>query len=172
MVSSNIQLKVDNKMKCFIQLARKTIVDLLEEEIEKTDNEELRSALTDKVTEVLECDLVVYRPKQVVISVLNINQKLPKEPVTVKGTPLKVKNMSNPLVYRNFCASVANLANYAPDFSDSPFSNYNRNSRVYEAIKRLYTSGRIDQETLDTLVQEAEDSETSVQSEKNESNDD
>ena len=152
-MASNIQLKVDNKMKCFIQLARKTIIDHLEEEIEKTENNDLRLALTDKITEVLEGDLIISKPKQVIVSIV---QKLPKEPVTVKGTPLKVKNMSNPIVYRKFCTLIADQLNYAPDFSDSPFSNYNKNARVYEAIKRLYTSGRIDQELLNDIIQDAE----------------
>lgn len=156
MSSSNTHLRVELKMKCFVQLARKCIVDNLEAEIEKTDNEELREALVEKLTEVLESDLVFNKPKPVVLSVVGIQQRVPTEPVNVRGTPLKLKNMPNSVVYRKFCTSVANILGYAPDFSDAPFNNLVRNTRVYEAIKRLYTSGRLDQDALDQLVQEAE----------------
>lgn len=157
MTSSNIHLRVELKMKCFIQLARKCIVDNIEEEIEKTDNEELREALVEKLTEVLESDLILNNPRPTVLSIVNVSQqRIPTEPVNVRGTPLKLKNMPNSIVYRKFCTSVANILGYAPDFSDSPFNNLVKNTRVYEAIKRLYTSGRIDQESLDQLVQDAE----------------
>lgn len=157
MSSSNNHLRVELKMKCFIQLARKCIVDNLEEEIEKTDNDELREALVEKLTDVLESDLVFNKSKPAVISIVGIQQqKIPSEPVNVRGTPLKLKNMPNSVVYRKFCTSIANILGYSPDFSDSPFNNLVRNTRVYEAIKRLYNSGKMDQEFLDQLVQEAE----------------
>lgn len=155
MASSKTHLRVDLKMKCFIQLARKCIVDNLEEEIEKTDNEELKEALIEKLTDVLECDLIInkIRPNPTT----HISQRIPNEPVSVRGTPLKLKNMSNNIVYRKFCTAIANSGGYAPDFSDAPFNNLLKNTRVYEAIRRLFTSGNIDQEALDKIVQEAEE---------------
>jgi len=157
MTSSNINLRVELKMKCFIQLARKCIVDNLEEEIEKTDNEELREALVEKLTEVLENDLVLNKPKPIILTVNDIRpQRIPTEPVNIRGTPLKLKNMPSSIIYRRFCAKIASMLNFAPDFSDAPFNNLARNTRVYEAIKRLYNSGKIDQESLDQLVQESE----------------
>lgn len=157
MIPSNTNLRIELKMKCFIQLARKCIVDNIEEEIEKTDNEEIREALIEKLTEVLESDLVFNKPNPVVLSVVGIQQqRIPTEPVNVRGTPLKLKNMPNNIVYRRFCTNIANILGYAPDFSDSPFNNLVRNTRVYEAIKRLYISGRIDQESLDQMVQDAD----------------
>lgn len=157
MTSSNTHLRVELKMKCFIQLARKCIVDNIEEEIEKTENEALREALVDKLTEVLESDLVFNKPKPNVLPIINVSQqRIPTEPVNIRGTPLKLKNMPNSVVYRKFCTSISDILGYAPDFSDSPFNNLVKNTRVYEAIRRLYSSGRIDQDTLDQLVQDAE----------------
>jgi hypothetical protein len=157
MVSSNIQLRVDNKMKYFIQLARKCILDSLEEEIEKTENEELREALSLKLTEVLENDLIINksRPRH------NFNvqyQRIPTDPVYVRGTSLKLKNVNN-TAYKKFCNTIADIMGYTPDFSDSPFNNIPKNARVYEALKKLYSSGRMDQEYLDQLIQDAESSE-------------
>ena len=40
-------------------------------------------------------------------------------------------------------------------FTDWVFNNFVKNKRVYEAIKRLYSSGQLDQEKLDNLVQKA-----------------
>lgn len=157
MTSSNTQLLVELKMKCFVQLARKCIVDNIEEEIGKTDSEEMREALVEKLTEVLESDLVFNKPKPVIISNFNVQQqRIPTEPVNVRGTPLKLKNIPNNIVYRKFCTSIANLLGYSPDFSDAPFNNLVRNTRVYEGIKQLYMSGRMDQGYLDQLVQDAE----------------
>lgn len=159
-MSSNNKLRVELKMKCFIQLARKCIVDNLEEEIGKTDNDELRESLVEKLTEILESDVVFVKPKTTIISVTNLQQKIPTEPVTVRGTPLKLKNMPSGAVYRKFCTSIADMLGYAHDFSDSPFNNLLRNARVYEGIKRLYSSGKIDQEIIDDLVKEAEETES------------
>ena len=155
--SSNTNLKVELKMKCFVQLARKCIVDNLEEEIEKTDDDELREALVEKLTEVLENDIIFDKPRNNTPVVHKPQQRIPTEPVNVRGTPLKLKNMSNSTIYRNFCKSIADLCECAPDFSDTQFSNMVRYTRVYEAIKRLYNSGKIDQDTLDQLVKEAEE---------------
>lgn len=156
MASSNTQLRVELKMKCCIQLARKCIVDSIEEEIEKTDGE-LREALIEKLTEVLENDLIIVKSKSTNTSVnYNTQQRVPTEPVNVRGTPLKLKNMTSSMVYRRFCTNIANLLGYTSDFSDAPFNNLVKNTRIYEAIKRLYSSGRIDQELLDQMVREAE----------------
>ena len=154
MTSSNINLRVDLKMKCFVQLARKCIVDNIEAEIDKTDNEEMRQALVTKLTEVLENDLIFTKPKNIVVSLQHI--RTPTEPVSVRNTPLKLKNMSNSLVYKRFCASVASLLGCNVDYSDTTFGNLPKNARVYEGIKRLYSSGRLDQESLDQLVSDAE----------------
>jgi hypothetical protein len=138
-------------------MARKCIVDSIEEEIEKTDNEELREAFIEKLTDVLESDITFNKPKPTILSVVNVqSQKIPSEPVSVRGTPLKLKNMDN-VTYRKFCTNIADMSGYASDFSDAPFNNIVKNARVYEAIKRLYLSGRIDQELLDNLVKEMED---------------
>lgn len=164
---STSTLRVDLKMKCFIQLARKCLVDNLEEEIEKTENPEIKESLIEKLTEVLECDIIFSRPR-VYNNVNDYNQrkKIPNEPVNVRGTPLKLRNMSNTVIYRKFSASIANILGYTPDFSDAPFSNIARNNRVYEAIKLLYKSGKMDQEQLDCLVTEAENSNNSKETEK------
>lgn len=155
-MNSNINLRVDLKMKCFIQLARKCIVDNIEEEIEKTDNEDLRKALIDKLTEVLENELILQKPKTVNLSSISAPvKKIPVEPVNVKGTPMFLKNM-NINAYRNFCKNISDTMGYEADFSDAPFNNLPRNSRIYVAIKKLYSSGKIDQESLDNLVLEAE----------------
>jgi len=160
MTSSNIQLRVDLKMKCFIQLARKCIVDNIEEEIEKTDNDEIREALIEKLTMILEGDIIFTKPSYNNRNTSRVNtsssQRIPSEPVNVRGTPLKLKNMSNNIIYHKFCSNIAKLSGYAPDFSDSPFNNLVKNTRVYEAIKRLYASGLIDQNDLDQLVNDAE----------------
>ncbi len=160
MASSNTNLRVDLKMKCFIQLARKCIVDNLEEEIEKTDNEEMKEALIEKLTDVLENDLIISKRKNNIVILSSFQQKKsPVEPVNVRGTPLKLKNMSSNTVYRKFCTNIANMLGYQSDFSDAPFYNYTKNNRVYEAIKVLYSSGKIDQESLDQLVTDAESEE-------------
>lgn len=157
MTSSNVQLRVDNKMKYFIQLARKCIVDSLEEEIEKTENEEMREALSLKLTEVLENDLIINKIKP--RTNFNVQyQRPPSDPVHVRGTSLKLKNINN-VAYKKFCNSIADILGYLADFSDAPFNNLSKNARVYEAIKRLYSSGRMDQEYLDQLIQDAESTE-------------
>jgi len=155
MTSSNSHLLIQEKMKFLVQLARKCVIDNIEDEIAKAESEDIRSAYVDKLTEILESELVFNKPKTYVITVKH--QGVPSEPVNVRGTSLKLKNMTNNVVYRKFCTSIANVLGYASDFSDAPFGNLPRNTRVYEAIKKLYSSGRLDQESLDQLVQEAEE---------------
>lgn len=150
--SSNIHLRIENRMKCFIELARECIINNIEEEIEKVNDPDLKNAFRNKLTEVLESDILITRPKSVVILSA---PKILTEPVNIRHTPLKLKNMSNS-VYRKFCSNIATMSGYAPDFSDAPFNNLSRNTRVYEAIKRLYNSGKITQEIIDQMVAEVE----------------
>lgn len=151
----NVQLRVDIKMKCIIQLARKCIVDNLEQEIEKNNiNDEYRDALIEKLTEILEGELVINKAKSVVVPVNA--KRIPVDPVNIRGTPLKLKIMPDNAVYRRFCTNVANVLGYSSDFSDAPFNNLMKNTRVYEALKYLHVSGQLDQDKLDQMVKTAE----------------
>jgi hypothetical protein len=145
MQSSNIKLSIDLKLKCFMHLAKKDIVDNIEQEIEKNDNEELRIAFIEMLNDVLNSELYLSKPKF---------NKLPNEPVKIKGTPLKLQVMTNTTEFHNFCATIAKLSGYKSDFSDAPFNNLSKNARIYEAIRKLYISGNITQDILDDIVRQ------------------
>jgi len=159
MSSSSVSKQVNIKMRSIIQLARECIVDKLNEEIKKAgDDEELRNALIKKQNDVLELEMEYNDNTFIKIKTMYKQPvKIPSEPVIVRGTPLKLMNMTNNMAYRKLCANVAALMGFQPDFSDAPFNNLVKNTRVYEAIRRGYKAGRIDQDFLDQLVNEAEE---------------
>lgn len=153
MSPSNINLRVDLKIKCFIQLAKKLVVDSIETEIAKTDNEEMKDALINKLGEILESDI-----KFIKTQMYNTYQQRtpPSVPVLVRGTHLKLKNISSVPKYRAFCTKIADMLNYASDFSNAPFNNLPKNARIYEALKTLSRERNLTQEELDKIVEECE----------------
>lgn len=153
MSPSNINLRVDLKIKCFIQLAKKLIVDNIENELAKADTDEMKDALIIKLGEILESDI-----KFVKTPVYTHYQERipPSEPVRVRGTQLRLKNISTVSKYRVFCKKIADKLKYASDFSDAPFNTLPRNARIYEALKLLYHEKDFTQEDLDKIVEECE----------------
>lgn len=140
---------VNNKIKllteCSIRQARLMIIKTFEEEMKTTDSKELKEALMSKITDMYEYDLVFDKPR-------TINRVLPTGPVKVRGTTLTLKNIPNENNYRKFCAAIAEKLNYQSDFSDSPFKDYPKNTRIYEAIKSLYRQHDFTQDDLDEIV--------------------
>lgn len=151
--ASNINLKIELRMKCFIQLARKSLIDNIESELSNTSNEEMRDALITKLTEVLKSDL-----RLVTSSGMVSTRTPPTEPVRVRGTRLRLKNIQDVNNYRKFCIAIADKLGYTSDFADSPFNTLPRNARIYEALKILFHEHNLTQMDLDKIVEECEDS--------------
>lgn len=148
-MSSNIRFKVESIMKASIITAKRKIVDEIESQRDLTENQELKKALSLKINEVCTSNLILMKQR-------NITFPVRKEPVKVKNTPLFLKNMSS-IAFKKLCEYIAELLECSPNFSDPSFGNLPQNSRVYEAIRRLYSSGRIHQEMLDELTDKAEE---------------
>ena len=66
--------------------------------------------------------------------------------------------MQDNIVNKRFCSNIANMLGYASDFSDAPFNHLMKNTRIYEAIKYLYMSDQLDQDKLNQMVKDAENS--------------
>jgi hypothetical protein len=148
-VPSNITIKIDNILKDILKDARKLVINRIKEEVSNNENKELNDALINKLTDILESDLRFVKQSYTREVVRN---NPPTEPVKVRGTKLKLKNINNPTEYRKFCTIIAEQLGYLQDFTNSPFSNLPRNSRIYEAIRILHKDKNLTQEELDNLV--------------------
>jgi hypothetical protein len=148
-MTNNIRFKVESIMKSCINNAKRNIVDEIETQVGATENQELKEALSLKINEVWTSNLVLMKQR-------SINFPIRKEPIKVKNTPLYLRNVSS-VAFKKLCELIASLLDCSPDFSDPMFGNLTQNSRVYEAIRRLYTAGNIHQELLDELTDKAEE---------------
>lgn len=149
MTNSNIRCKVDLIMKKSIINAQDSIVSEIENHMRATEDSELKEALALKISDVLNSNLILMKKRP-------MSFPARKEPVKVKNTPLYLRNVSS-VAFKKLCELVAELLDCKPDFSDAMFGNLPQNSRVYEAIRRLHSSGRIHQDQLNELTDQAEE---------------
>lgn len=61
-MSSIVNQKVKAKMKCLMQLAKDSVIDNLEVEIEKCTNDEIRDAYISELNEVYRSELKFFKP--------------------------------------------------------------------------------------------------------------
>lgn len=155
-MSSSVNIKVDTKMKSILQLAKKTIIDNIELEIEKAEDEEVRETFINRLTFVLEGELKIIKNNNSSPFKTFGKKNIPTAPVKVRGTNLYLKNMANSDSYNKFCTDIANKLGYESDFSNAPFAHIPKNNRVYEAIKILHFQQGLSQHDLDMLVIESE----------------
>lgn len=125
------------------------IIKALESKKQQTTDPEIREQLSIKIGDIIGSEVIFVKPR--------VLRNAPSEPVRVKETSLYLKNIS-PQAYKRLCISISKLLRCKSDFTDTTFGSFPKNSRIYEAIRRLDASGKIDQDLLDKLTEEAENS--------------